>query len=190
MNILLSYHRPVVVPEVIPHVNVPDSNPHQELPHGLYPHTRSSEAPCQQSLPVPRPRQSNPVHNQYPNQQGSYAHQGQRKTKKPERHMDHVPMSYSRLLPLLLMHSLVRMWEPGPTPTPLPRGYDVNARCVFHSGAPRHTTEDCRALKHLMQDLIDSKVIMFTPQGLNVVRTPKTSQTNTYEVSYPYLNQQ
>ena len=53
-----------------------------------------------------------------------------------------------------------------------------------------HTTEDCRALKHLVQDLIDSKVIVFTPQGLNVVRTPKTSQTNTSDVPNPYPNQQ
>lgn len=104
--------------------------------------------------------------------------------------MDHILMSYNRLLPLLLMHSLVRLGELGPTPTPLPRGYDVNARCVLHYGAPGHTTEDCRDLKHLVQDLIDSKVIMFTPQGLNIVRTPKTSQTSTSAVPSLYPNQQ
>lgn len=68
VNVLLSYHRPAVVPEVIPPVKASDSNPHQELPHGYYPDPRSSKVLCQQSLPVPRPRQSNPVQNQYPNQ--------------------------------------------------------------------------------------------------------------------------
>lgn len=190
MNVLLSYHRPIVVPEMIAPMNVPDFIPYEDLPHGRHPHPRSSKAPCQQSSLIPRPRQRNPVQNQYPNQQGSYAQQCQRKTKKSERHMDHVPMSYNRLLPLLLMHSLARLREQGPPPTPFPRGYDVNARCVFHSGAPGHTIEDCRALKHLMQDLIDSKVIVFTSQDLNVVRTPKTSQTSTSAVPNPYPNQQ
>ena len=68
----------------------------------------------------------------YHNQQGSYARQGQRKTKKSERHMDHVPMSCNKLLPLLLIHLLVRMRELGTPLTLLPHGYDVNARCVFH----------------------------------------------------------
>ena len=67
MNVLLCYHRTVVVPEMVPFVNAPDSNPHQELPHGFYPHPESLESPCQQSLPVPRPRHSNHVQNQYPN---------------------------------------------------------------------------------------------------------------------------
>lgn len=180
---------PVVVPEVITHVNVHDSIPHQELPYGRHPQPRSSKAPRQQSSLIPRPRQSNPVQNHYPNQQGNYTRQGQRKTKKSERHMDHIPMSYNILLLLLLMHSLVRLREPGPPPTPLPPDHDVNARCVFHFGAPGHTTEDCRGLKHLVQDLIDSKVIVFTPQGMNVVRTHNTSQTSTSAVSNPYLNQ-
>ena len=50
MNVLLSYHMPVVVLEGIPPVNVPDSIPHKELPPGSYPQPGSSEAPCQQSF--------------------------------------------------------------------------------------------------------------------------------------------
>lgn len=59
-----------------------------------------------------------------------------------------------------------------PPPTPLPQGYDVNARCVYHSGAPRHMTEDCRALKHKVKDLIYSKAIVFTPNGLSTSIVP------------------
>lgn len=88
--------------------------------------------------------------------------------------MDHVSMSYSRLLPLLLMHSLVKLREDKAPPTPLPSGYDVNSMCVFHSGEPGHSTEECQSLKYKVQYLIDLRVIMFTPQGLDIVRTPKT----------------
>lgn len=188
MNELLSYHRPVVVPEVIAPANVPDFIPYQGLPHGRHPHPGSSMAPHQQSPLIPRPRQSNPVYNQYPNQQGNYARQGQREAKKVARNMDHVPMSYTRLLPLLLMHSLVKIREAKAPPTPLPLDYDANAKCVFHSGAPGHSTEDCQSLKYKVQDLIDSRVIMFTPQGLNVVRTPKTSQASASAVPNPHPN--
>lgn len=105
------------------------------------------------------------MHNQYPIQQGNYARQGHRKTNKSERHMDHVHMSYIRLLPLLLKHSLVRLREPRSPPTLPPHGYNVNSICVFHSRAPGNMTEDCRAIKHLVQDLIDSKVIVFTARS-------------------------
>src|ERR1044072_839106 len=50
----------------------------------------------------------------------------------------------------------------------LPRDFDENARCDFHSGAPCHDTENCMALKHKVQDLLDEGIILFTPTGLNV----------------------
>ena len=75
-------------------------------------------------------------------------------------------MSYAQLLPQLLANQLVQLRELGPTLNPLPQGYDVSARCEFHSGAPGHTIENCRALKNNVQDLLDAKVITFTPKGL------------------------
>lgn len=72
-------------------------------------------------------------------------------------------MSYNQLFANLLRDSLVQYKELGPPLTPFPQGYNVNARSEFHSGAPRHTFETCRALKHKVQDLIDSKVISFAP---------------------------
>lgn len=55
MNILLSYHRPVVVSEVITLVHMPDYTPHQELPHGHHPQPRSPKVSWQ-SHSVPRTR--------------------------------------------------------------------------------------------------------------------------------------
>ena len=50
-------------------------------------------------------------------------------------------------------------------------GYDANARCSFHSGAPGHNIENCKAFKHVVQDLIDSKAISLAPVP-NVVNNP------------------
>ncbi|XP_058725708.1 uncharacterized protein LOC131597002, partial [Vicia villosa] len=52
-------------------------------------------------------------------------------------------MPYAQLLPQLLAGQLVQLREMGPPPSPLPPGYDANARCEFHSGAPGHTIEKC-----------------------------------------------
>ena len=82
--------------------------------------------------------------------QPSHQHQGQqgRKRKKViERRVDPIPVSYAQLLPQLLANQLVQLRELRPTQNPLPRGYDVSARCEFHSEAPGHTIENYRALK-------------------------------------------
>ncbi|KAI5403379.1 hypothetical protein KIW84_050810 [Lathyrus oleraceus] len=40
-----------------------------------------------------------------------------------------------------------------------PANYDESAKCEFHSGAPGHNIEGCRAFKHIIQDMVDSKTI-------------------------------
>ncbi|KAI5433283.1 hypothetical protein KIW84_020531 [Lathyrus oleraceus] len=79
-------------------------------------------------------------------------------------------MSYAELLPELLRLGMVELRTTAP-PTVLPPGYDANVRCDFHSGAPGHHTEKCRALQHKVQDLIDAKAINFAPVP-NVVNNP------------------
>ncbi|KAI5424907.1 hypothetical protein KIW84_030908 [Lathyrus oleraceus] len=43
-----------------------------------------------------------------------------------------------------------------------PPNYNENARCEFHSGAPGHNIEGCRAFKHTVQDLVESKALHFS----------------------------
>src|SRR3954464_1036769 len=117
----------------------------------------------QQQVVAPQTRQQNP------RPQGQRAPQRQR---YPERRIDPVPMPYAQLLPQLLAGQLVQLREMGPPPSPLPLGYDANARCEFHSGAPGHTIEKCRALKYKVQDLLDDKLISFTPIDPNVQNNP------------------
>jgi hypothetical protein len=40
-----------------------------------------------------------------------------------------------------------------------PAHYDENASCEFHSEAPGHSVEGCKAFKHVVQDMVDSKTI-------------------------------
>lgn len=55
---------------------------------------------------------------------------------------------------------------------PYPPGYDANAHCEFHMGAPDHTLEDCFAFQNQVQDLIKAKAVTFTPRRPNVNTNP------------------
>ncbi|XP_058741904.1 uncharacterized protein LOC131614320 [Vicia villosa] len=103
-------------------------------------------------------------------QQGYQPRQYQQRPKLPERVFDPIPMTYAQVLPYLLDLNLVQLRTLA-TPAKLPANWDANARCEFHSGSPGHNIENCKALKHKVQDLLDSKAIEFTPtQGPNVVQ--------------------
>lgn len=123
----------------------------------------------QQPLPYSSPMQYQQL---YVPQRHNYYQPGQQRQRKPERKFDVVPIPYSQLLAHLLRGSLIQLRELGTPPNPLPPGYDANARCEFHSSAPGHNVENFKALKHKVQDLIDSKAISFAPNGPNINNNP------------------
>src|SRR3954469_13731134 len=131
----------------------------------------------QMSLP---PRQS--VHVPRMNQGGQTCG---KKPKIPQRLINPIPIPYAQLLPLLLELQLIELRDLA-TPEKLPPNFDANARCEFHSGAPGHDVENCRAMKHQVQDLIDSKVILFTPEGMIVQgnKVPYVVEGNVDPYSY------
>ncbi|KAI5443315.1 hypothetical protein KIW84_012101 [Lathyrus oleraceus] len=58
---------------------------------------------------------------------------------------------------------------------PYPPVFDANARCDFHVGAQGHSSEDYKVLKSKLQTLLDSKIFLFAPQGLQINNTPSLS---------------
>lgn len=62
-------------------------------------------------------------------------------------------------------------------PAKLPSDYDGNITYEFHYEAPSHNFENCKALKHEFQELIDSKEILLTPGELSMLK--KDTQTST-----------
>ncbi|XP_071902598.1 uncharacterized protein [Coffea arabica] len=64
-------------------------------------------------------------------------------------------------------------------------GYNPQAVCAYHSGAPGHSTVDCKALKHRIQDMIEAGEIVIRKkeaQGPNINRNPLPEHTNTIGV--------
>ena len=54
---------------------------------------------------------------------------------------------------------LIRPLEPRAPPKPLPKGYNINEYCDYHQGLG-HKTDQCKNLRHRVQDLIDGKFII------------------------------
>ncbi|XP_027155727.1 uncharacterized protein LOC113756133 [Coffea eugenioides] len=64
-------------------------------------------------------------------------------------------------------------------------GYNPQAVCAYHSGAPGHSTVDCKALKHRIQDMIEAGEIVIRKkeaQGPNINRNPLPEHANTIGV--------
>ena len=79
-----------------------------------------------------------------------------------DRQFDRPPVTYSILLKKLKDLGLVQLRTLAPLrPDQRLANFDENAKCEFHLGAPGHTVEDCKAFKHVVQDLVDSKAINF-----------------------------
>ncbi|XP_058726154.1 uncharacterized protein LOC131597474 [Vicia villosa] len=68
---------------------------------------------------------------------------------------------------ILLELSLVETKQLDPVIPPYPVKFDPNVRCGYHAGAPGHSIEDCKPFRDKVQDLLDSKTIVFTPNGQN-----------------------
>ncbi|XP_027156545.1 uncharacterized protein LOC113757465 [Coffea eugenioides] len=68
-------------------------------------------------------------------------------------------------------------------PKGIPPGYDTQGICAYHSGSPGHTTGNCWALKHKIQDMIDSGGILLKrkeEQEPNVSKNPLPEHCGSY----------
>ena len=86
-----------------------------------------------------------------------------------------IPMSYGDLLSSLIANQLAvvtpgRIYQP-----PFPRWYNPEATCTYHKGTLGHSIEQCVALKHKVQSLIDAGWLTFQEDGLKVKTNPLTN---------------
>jgi hypothetical protein len=97
---------------------------------------------------------------QPPPQQKAPRVRSQVKKKKEERQFEEPPVTYALLFQRLMDLGLVRPRILIPIERQnRPPNYDENASCVFHSEMPGHSIEGCRAFKHAVQDMVDSKTL-------------------------------
>ena len=66
-------------------------------------------------------------------------------------------MTNTELLPQLIQNRKLAPIPMNPIQSPYPKWYHSNARCDYHAGGARHSTENCLALKRKLQSLINAR---------------------------------
>ncbi|KAJ8563623.1 hypothetical protein K7X08_032075 [Anisodus acutangulus] len=66
----------------------------------------------------------------------------------------------------------------GNVPNPVPKWHDETKHCVYHSGIPRHDTENCYALRDKIEALIKEGVIQLKGPSSNVNDNPLPDHDN------------
>ncbi|KAF1894625.1 hypothetical protein Lal_00033683 [Lupinus albus] len=98
-------------------------------------------------------------------------------TLPTQRTFDPIPVTYAELF---AHPQTERILAPiaGQTPNTTAPWYDPNANCNYHFGIIGHSTETCRALKHRIQDLIDSKWLEFKDTVPTITGNPLPNHEN------------
>ncbi|KAF1865946.1 hypothetical protein Lal_00041727 [Lupinus albus] len=110
-------------------------------------------------------------------QTGKETHGNKKKEKDDEITFDPIPVTYAELFAHLQTERILAPIA-GQTPNTTAPWYDPNANCDYHSGIIGHSTETCRALKHRIQDLIDSKWLEFKDAVPTITGNPLPNHGN------------
>lgn len=74
-------------------------------------------------------------------------------------------MPYSYILPYMIHNGRVTPKALPPRIPLYPPIFDENGRCGYHDGSTGHTTNNCKALKYKVQELVDAKLLNFKEMG-------------------------
>ncbi|KAF1894594.1 hypothetical protein Lal_00031414 [Lupinus albus] len=168
-----------------PHYNQTQYQPNQQTPYQPIAYINHNRPPTQHN---PTPHYNQPRPNQYPAQQNKPPNnyqtrpyqnfnRNQPRPFQPQRTFDPIPVTYAELF---AHPQTERILAPiaGQTPNTTAPWYDPNANCNYHFGIIGHSTETCRALKHRIQDLIDSKWLEFKDTVPTITGNPLPNHEN------------
>ncbi|XP_057972782.1 uncharacterized protein LOC131160926 [Malania oleifera] len=88
------------------------------------------------------------------------------------RRIDPIPMPYADLFPQLCERGMVMTIPTIPITDPLPRWFDPNARCVYHTNYLGHSIDQCWAFKYKVQSLKDAGWLAFDDKPTGIQGNP------------------
>nr|XP_009796183.1 PREDICTED: uncharacterized protein LOC104242801 [Nicotiana sylvestris] len=120
---------------------------------------QSYARPPNQQVRAPAPRASRPQQQKFWAPYNARPRQDYGREQRPTKKFSPLAESYSSLFQKLKQIGMI-----GPIAShhmyPDSHGFQANARCKYHSGAPRHITDDCWTLKRAVERLIFEKLIV------------------------------
>ncbi|GKV51583.1 hypothetical protein SLEP1_g58222 [Rubroshorea leprosula] len=101
---------------------------------------------------------------------------GVNRPQQVRRHFDKLPLSYTEVFRQLVEAGIVTLVLMVLVKPPFPAWYNPQPICEYHSGGVGHDLENCLALKHCIQDLIDAKELQIASEqkvvGPNITKNP------------------
>ena len=135
----------------------------QDTMQPIQPRPTPIPAPAQAPAPAPTPQMPARLVGNQPNDN--------RLPRKELRQFAPLPMPLTELYPILIEKNLISPVVPRPYNGPQRRDFNQNLTCNFHFGEVGHAVENCKQLRHRVQDLIDYGILKF--EGLpNITTNP------------------
>ncbi|CAL0319676.1 unnamed protein product [Lupinus luteus] len=134
-----------------------------------------NQNPVQHQTPIRNPPNQNQPRLNFQQQKSRNNNNYQQERRPPV--FDRIPMTYTDLFAYLQRQGIVTpiMGRVPDNPGPW---FNPDATCAYHSGAPGHLLENCRAFKLKVQDLINSRRIDFRETRPNVTGNPLPNHGN------------
>uniref|UniRef100_A0A2N9GP77 G-patch domain-containing protein n=1 Tax=Fagus sylvatica TaxID=28930 RepID=A0A2N9GP77_FAGSY len=102
-----------------------------------------------------------------------------RPSRTQPRQFQPLPIPVLQLYALLIKKKMITPVNQRTRIGPQPKDYNKDLTCEYHQGEVGHTVENCRVLRHRIQDLLDQGVLKFRIEGkrglLPAPRAPKES---------------
>uniref|UniRef100_A0A2N9FB32 RNA-directed DNA polymerase n=1 Tax=Fagus sylvatica TaxID=28930 RepID=A0A2N9FB32_FAGSY len=94
-----------------------------------------------------------------------------------------VPQLYTLLVKKKMITSVSQRTRIGPQP----KDYNKDLTCEYHQGEVGHTVENCRVLRHRIQDLLDQGVLKFRIEGvINTIGAEKDDEVDIASTKIPW----
>ncbi|XP_019447261.1 PREDICTED: uncharacterized protein LOC109350485 [Lupinus angustifolius] len=118
----------------------------------------------------------NPNTNQYPSQHNNTPHTSHNTfhhnpSEKKTPQFDPIPVTYAEIFAYLMAGGFITLIV-GKIPDSPGPWFNPNVTCAYHSGIVGHSIEHCRALKYKVQQLINTKQLVFEENIPDVDRNP------------------
>jgi hypothetical protein len=110
-----------------------------------------------------------------------------RPSRTEPRQFQPLPIPVPQLYTLLVKKKMITPVGQRTRIGPQPKDYNKDLTCEYHQGEVGHTVENCRVLRHRIQDLLDQGVLKFRIEGvINTIGAEKNDEVDITSTKIPW----
>uniref|UniRef100_A0A2N9HK79 G-patch domain-containing protein n=1 Tax=Fagus sylvatica TaxID=28930 RepID=A0A2N9HK79_FAGSY len=110
-----------------------------------------------------------------------------RPSRTEPRQFQPLPIPVPQLYTLLVKKKMITPVGQRTCIGPQPKDYNKDLTCEYHQGEVGHTVENCRVLRHRIQDLLDQGVLKFRIEGvINAIGVEKSDEVDIASTKIPW----